>query len=78
LPSPSYVPERSLFFNGILNVGDLFDFNVAEGVSFYALIHMVPGHLNVSVVLRVCESVRAAYCDVEVGDSLTVFIVYSV
>jgi len=43
----------------MLNVGDLFDFNVAESVSFYALIHMLPGHLNVCVVLSVYESVRA-------------------
>jgi hypothetical protein len=47
------------FFNWMLNVGDLFDFNVAESVSFCAFVHMLAGHLNVCVVLPVCESVRA-------------------
>jgi hypothetical protein len=40
----------------MLNVGDRFDFNVAESVSLYALIHVLPGHVNVAVVVRVCES----------------------
>jgi len=33
--------------------------NVAESVSSYALRHVVHGHLNVSLVLPVCESERA-------------------
>jgi len=40
----------------MLNVDDLFDFNVAEGVSFYALMHNLPGYLNFCVVLPVSES----------------------
>lgn len=43
----------------MLNVGDLFDFTVAESVSFYSLINMLPVHLNVSFLLPVCESARA-------------------